>query len=138
MVDNKFYERARRVKECDGHNIIVAGLSYGQGSSREHAALCPMYMGVKAIIAKSMERIHKANLINFGILPLTFVNESDYNTIDQGDRLEIPALHEALSGSLKKIKVVNQTKHSTFEAAFELSERDIHIILAGGTLNTIQ
>ncbi len=92
VVDPKFYERAKKIKESGLHNVIVAGVSYGQGSSREHAALCPMYMGVKVVIAKSMERIHKANLINFGIIPLTFVNKDDYTTIDQGDHLEIPGV----------------------------------------------
>jgi len=135
IVDNKFYERAKKIKDFGQNNIIIAGLSYGQGSSREHAALCPMYMGVKAVIAKSMERIHKANLINFGIVPLTFVNEADYSNIDQGDKLEIPNIRKALTGNDKKIKVVNKTKGKEFEATFDLSERDKKIILAGGTLN---
>jgi len=135
IVDNKFYERAKRIKDLGQNNIIIAGLSYGQGSSREHAALCPMYMGVKTVIAKSMERIHKANLINFGIVPLTFVNETDYSSIDQGDKLEIPNIRKALIGPDKKIKVVNKTKNKEFEAIFDLSERDKKIILAGGTLN---
>jgi aconitate hydratase len=135
IVDNKFYERAKKIKDSGKNNIIIAGLSYGQGSSREHAALCPMYMGVKTVIAKSMERIHKANLINFGILPLTFVNESDYSSIDQGDKLEIPNIRKALIGPDKKIKIVNKTKNKEFEATFDLSERDKKIILAGGTLN---
>ena len=74
----------------------MAGLSYGQGSSREHAAICPMYLGVKAVIAKSFERIHAANLINFGILPLVFESDSEYNLIDQGDSLEIPDIRKAL------------------------------------------
>jgi aconitate hydratase len=135
VVDNKFYERAKKIKDAGQNNIIVAGLSYGQGSSREHAALCPMYMGVKTVIAKSMERIHKANLINFGILPLIFTNANDYNIIDQGDSLEIPNIRKILLGNTNKLKVIDKTKNKEFEATFELSERDKKIILAGGTLN---
>ncbi len=138
VVDSKFYERAKKIKESGLHNIIVAGVSYGQGSSREHAALCPMYMGVKAVIAKSMERIHKANLINFGILPLTFVNKDDYQTIDNGDHLQIPEVRTILSGKETTLKVINTTKNKEFQAAFELSERDKNIILAGGSLNYIK
>lgn len=137
VVDNKFYERAKKVKDAGLHNIIVAGLSYGQGSSREHAALCPMYMGVKTVIAKSMERIHKANLINFGILPLTFLDENDYKNIDQGDKLEILDTRKTLLGNGNKLKIINKTKNKEFEAIFDLSERDKKIILAGGTLNLI-
>jgi len=135
VIDNKFYERAKKVKDAGENNIIVAGVSYGQGSSREHAALCPMFMGVKTVLAKSMERIHKANLINFGIVPLTFVNENDYNIIDQGDKLEIPNIRKALLGTGNKLKVIDKTKNKEFEAIFDLSERDKKIILAGGTLN---
>jgi len=88
-VDATFAKRAMSLRQDGKQNIIVAGLSYGQGSSREHAALCPMYLGVRAVIAKSFERIHAANLINFGILPLTFLNENDYDRIDKEDELEI-------------------------------------------------
>ncbi|OGS40194.1 MAG: aconitate hydratase [Euryarchaeota archaeon RBG_13_31_8] len=134
-VDNKFYERAKKIKDSGQNNIIIAGLSYGQGSSREHAALCPMYMSVKTVLAKSMERIHKANLINFGILPLTFVNQTDYNIIDQGDKLEIPNIRKAFLGTGNKLKVIDKTKNKEFEVIFDLSERDKKIVLAGGTLN---
>jgi aconitate hydratase len=138
VVDNKFYERAKKIKESGLQNIIVAGVSYGQGSSREHAALCPMYMGVKAVVAKSMERIHKANLINFGIVPLTFTNKDDYAIIDQGDTIEIPGIRKALSGKVNKVKVIDTTKGKEFEATFDLSERDRKIILAGGSLNYLK
>jgi aconitate hydratase len=135
VVDNKFYERAKKAKEQGQHNIIVAGLSYGQGSSREHAALCPMFMGVKAVIAKSMERIHKANLINFGIVPMTFADEKDYEGIDQGDELQIKGLADAIASGKTSITVANSTKKTSFTATFDLSERDRKIILSGGTLN---
>jgi len=138
VVDPKFYERAKKIKDAGKHNIIVAGVSYGQGSSREHAALCPMYMGVKAVLAKSMERIHKANLINFGILPLTFVNKDDYAMIDQGDALEITGVRKTLQGKTQTLTVRDTTKGKTFEMSFDLSDRDKQIILAGGSLNYIK
>jgi len=133
VVDPTFYERAKKIRDSGKHNIFVAGLSYGQGSSREHAALCPMYMGTKAVIAKSFERIHTANLINFGIVPLTFKNESDYDKIDQGDEIEIPNIRNIIeTGGI--LKVVNKTKGVEFEVEYNLSDRQKKIILAGGTL----
>jgi aconitate hydratase len=133
-VDGDFAKRAAAIRDKGEHNVIVAGLSYGQGSSREHAAICPMYLGVKAVIAKSIERIHTANLINFGILPLTFRNEADYNRIDQGDALEILDIREIIAGSQPLI-VKNTTKDLAFEAVYDLSERQKAMILAGGALN---
>ena len=134
IVDPTFYERAKKIKESNRHNIIVAGLSYGQGSSREHAALCPMYMGVKAVIAKSFERIHTANLINFGIVPLTFKNEEDYEKISQGDALEIPDFRKTIQeGGILHIK--NTTNGEEIEVEYNLSDRQKKILLAGGTLS---
>jgi len=133
VVDPTFHDRAKEIKENGNDNIIVAGLSYGQGSSREHAALCPMYMGVKAVLAKSMERIHNANLINFGILPLNFKDENDYSKIDQADKLEIPNIKETLRQG-KNIVVKNISKGTEFEATYDLSDRQKGILLAGGTL----
>ena len=133
VVDDKFYERAKKIRDSGKHNIIVGGLSYGQGSSREHAALCPMFMGVKAVIAKSLERIHNANLINFGIVPLTFKDEKDYDSIDQGDQLIIPDIRKVIKDG-KAIIVKNMTKGSEFEVTSDLSDRQKEIILAGGTL----
>jgi aconitate hydratase len=137
VVDPTFHDRAQEIKENGKDNIIVAGLSYGQGSSREHAALCPMYMGVKAVIAKSMERIHNANLINFGILPLNFKNENDYNEIEQADELEIPNIKEILREG-KNIIVKNLSKGTKFETTYDLSDRQKEILLAGGTLALIK
>ena len=88
-VDAGFSKKALENKKAGIHNVVIAGASYGQGSSREHAAICPMYLGVKAVIAKSFERIHAANLINFGILPLTFANEADYEAIGANEKVEI-------------------------------------------------
>ena len=133
IVDSTFPERCLTNKEKDIHNIIVAGLSYGQGSSREHAALCPMYLDVKAVLAMSIERIHHANLVNFGILPLIFKNEEDYNTIEQGDSLEMSKIIEELKAG-KEITVRNLTKNKEFKVIYELSERQKDIILAGGLL----
>jgi len=134
VVDPTFHDRAKEIKDTGKDNIIVAGLSYGQGSSREHAALCPMYMGVKAVIAKSMERIHNANLINFGILPLNFIDEKDYDNIDQGDELIIPNIKKLLNEN-KKLIVKNKTKGSEFEVEYTLSDRQKKVLLAGGTLS---
>ena len=98
MFSNRLTQRFRQEQWTQRrkglHTVIVAGESYGQGSSREHAALCPMYLGVKAIIAKSVERIHAANLVNFGIISLSFKNMADYDKIEQGDEIEIPRHQE--------------------------------------------
>ena len=133
IVDPSFHDRAQKIQQTGKHNIIVGGESYGQGSSREHAALCPMFLGVKTVIAKSFERIHTANLINFGILPLTFADNKDFDTIDQGDTLEIPNIRAAIKEG-GKIVVKNITKGSEFEAKATLSDRQREIMLAGGTL----
>jgi len=132
-VDSDFSKRALANKEKGIDNVIVAGLSYGQGSSREHAAICPMYLGVKAVIAKSFERIHSANLINFGVLPLTFKNESDYENISLGDEIEISNLHSAIKSGSELI-LTNQTSGIKIPLAYNLSERQKSIILAGGLL----
>jgi aconitate hydratase len=133
-VDPEFAARAKAVRDAGKKNIIVAGLSYGQGSSREHAALCPMYLGVGAVIAKSLERIHAANLINFGILPLSFQSEEDYEKISQGDELEMADLREKIiAGS--PIPVNNKTRNFSFWVTCALSERQKEIVLAGGALN---
>jgi aconitate hydratase len=129
-----FAERALRLKEKSIACIIVAGESYGQGSSREHAALCPMYLGVRAVIAKSIERIHKANLINFCIVPIEFSNAADYDQIDTGDELYIDNLPEAVKSS-DKVKVLKADGSFEFEGKLELSERDRQILLSAGLLN---
>ncbi|HOW56532.1 MAG TPA: aconitate hydratase [Smithellaceae bacterium] len=133
-VDADFAKRAQANKAAGKHNIIVAGLSYGQGSSREHAAICPMYLGVRAVIAKSFERIHTANLINFGILPLTFRNESDYDKITQGDELAIANVRELIAAG-KDLPIQNKTKGFSFSVKCNLSARQKQIVLAGGALN---
>lgn len=130
QVDPEFYERALAA----GQSIIIGGENYGQGSSREHAALAPMYLGVRAVIAKSFARIHKANLVNFGILPLTFANAADYERIDRDDRLEMTDVIESLKSG-RPISVVNQTKNLRFEVLSDLAPSSVEIMLAGGSLN---
>ncbi len=128
-VDESFAKRSREA----GGGLVVGGDNYGQGSSREHAALAPMYLGVKAVLTKSFARIHHANLVNFGIIPLTFADPADYDRTDLEDRLVIEDLRQQLAtGSLK---IYNETKGHTFTAAHTLSPRLIEIILAGGLLN---
>jgi aconitate hydratase len=134
IVDSTFHDRASEIRDKGMHNIIVGGESYGQGSSREHAALCPMYLGVKAVLAKSLERIHTANLINFGIVPLLFKNPADYDKIEQGDELRIENIRGALEKN-KPIKVLNKSKGVEIPVEYKLSDRHRAIILAGGTLN---
>jgi aconitate hydratase len=133
-LDKDFYKRARDIQSEGKHNIIVAGLSYGQGSSREHAAICPMFLGVKAVIAKSFERIHSANLINFGIVPLTFADEADYDAINSSDTLEIADVRKIIREG-GKIFVTNASRNTTFEVRYQLSERQKKILLAGGAIN---
>jgi aconitate hydratase len=113
---------------------VIAGASYGQGSSREHAAICPMYLGVKAVIAKSFERIHAANLINFGILPLTFANEGDYETISANDKIEIKDIKSSLLKAAD-ITLNNSTSGRSVTLKYSLSARQRDILLAGGMLN---
>jgi len=131
-IDNTFSKRAKEAKEAGG-GIIVGAENYGQGSSREHAALAPMYLGIQAVIAKSFARIHRSNLINFGILPLLLTNAEDFNKIEQGDRLLIDNTKNALSGN-QIFTVCNRTKNSSFEVSSNLNEREKEIILSGGLL----
>lgn len=129
-VDPTFPERA----EAAGGGFIVGGDNYGQGSSREHAALVPMYLGIKAVLAKSFARIHRDNLINFGILPLSFENSADYDRIEQGDQLEFPEVVAALESG-QSVLVKNVTKGFEFRSLANLSPRQVQIIKAGGLLN---
>ena len=130
VCDEKFPERCRK----EGPSIIIGGSNYGQGSSREHAALVPLYLGVKAVVAKSFARIHCANLANAGILPFTFKNESDYDTIDQMDELELPNIRTAIANGGKVI-LKNKTKGTEIELEPVLTERQRDLVLAGGVLN---
>ena len=118
------------------HNFIIAGDSYGQGSSREHAALCPMFLGVKAVIAKSIERIHLANLINFGIIPFCFKHTQDYEKLDQGDRLKVEGLRGIAAGD-GVYTLVNETQGVKIPLVTDFSKRQVEMLLLGGLLNYI-
>jgi aconitate hydratase len=132
-VDPTFVER---VKASEG-GFIVAAQNYGQGSSREHAAMCPMYFGIKAIIAKSFARIHRDNLINYAVLPLTFVNASDYDAIDPGDTLDIPEVRERLEAGKTRFIIHNRTQSTTIETLLAITPRQGRILLAGGLLRYV-
>ena len=132
--DPKFHDNCLANAAKGLANVIVAGESYGQGSSREHAALCPMYLGVKAVIAKSIERIHRANLINFGIVPFTFADAKDYDALEAGMALELPDIRAAVAGDgTATVKAGNRT--ITVKTA--LSEREKHLLLCGGLLASL-
>ena len=132
-VDPGFSRKALENKKAGVHNVIVAGSSYGQGSSREHAAICPMYLGVKAVVARSFERIHAANLINFGILPLTFASEADYDAVSSGDKVEIEGIKAALEKGAD-LTLNNKTTGRKIILKYTLSGRQRDILLAGGML----
>ncbi len=130
-VDETFPARAKAA----GGGILVAGANYGQGSSREHAALVPLYLGIRAIVAKSFARIHQANLINNGILPLTFALDTDYDRIDQGDTLSLPNVNEKISKGEERLVLRNETKGEEYPVLLPLTERQRGMILAGGLIN---
>lgn len=130
VCDKTFAERCK----AEGKGIIIGGANYGQGSSREHAALVPLYLGIKAVITKSFARIHCANLINAGILPLNFENEADYDKISQGDELSLPNIKEEIEAG-KPVVLKNLTTGESYELNYDLSKRQKDIILAGGLLN---
>ena len=130
VCDKAFPERCKK----EGSGIIVGGANYGQGSSREHAALVPLYLGIRAVVAKSFARMHKANLTNSGILPLTFADENDYDKIDEGDAVTLCGVRDAiLNGG--DIVLKDETKGIEIPLKADLSDRARHIILAGGLLN---
>ena len=131
VCDKNFPTRAKQL----GSSIIVGGINYGQGSSREHAALAPLYLGVKAVVVKSFARIHRANLINAGILPLTFVNESDYDNINEGDSLSIPNVRQLIADGKDDLVIINNSNGKEIPVKCELSGRTRDIILAGGLLD---
>jgi aconitate hydratase len=127
-IDPDFWKRAQQVGAC----MVVGGTNYGQGSSREHAAIAPMYLGVKVILTKSFARIHKANLVNYGILPLIFADQKDYDAIDQNDILEFTQLHSFLEGSEKELTIKNITKGTTLRVILDVDDRSRKILRAGG------
>ncbi len=130
VCDKEFPERAKK----KGGGVILGGANYGQGSSREHAALVPLYLGIKAVISKSFARIHVANLINFGIVPMTLANADDYDKFNQGDELEIKGFAEAVAGQTEAT-LVDKTNGAAAKLCLNLSKRQREILLAGGRLN---
>lgn len=130
--DPEFSKRAQSY----GKSIIIGGENYGQGSSREHAAITPMFLGVKAVIAKSMARIHKNNLINHGIVPMVFADPADYDKLELSDELSIPNFREQIK--TKRVTVVDKTKGISFDAVLELSDDEVGVILEGGQLRYVQ
>lgn len=130
--DPEFAERARQM----GQSIIIGGENYGQGSSREHAAINPMYLGVRAVIAKSIARIHKGNLVNHGIIPMIFENPEDYNNIERGDELEVSGLLNQMQ--TRAVEIRNVTKNVTFKTRLELSDSELEVISCGGQLRYLK
>lgn len=117
-----------------GKGIIIGGSNYGQGSSREHAALVPLYLGIKSVITKSFARIHQANLINAGIVPFTFADPADYDRIEKGDKLALDGIRETIENSGEAV-LKNETKGESYKLCYSFSGRQKDIILAGGLLN---
>jgi aconitate hydratase len=135
-VDRDFATRAAKNRDAKVDNFIIAGASYGQGSSREHAAICPMYLGVKAVIALSIERIHQNNLCNFGIVPLTFVDEADYGKIEQGDKLSIKDVRNGVKEG--KVMLSDETKGLVIPLSCVTTDAQKKMLLAGGLLNLLR
>ena len=132
-VDLEFIQSARNASAGELGGMVIGGENYGQGSSREHAALAPRYLGVEVKLVKSFARIHKANLINFGIVPLTFENPGDYEVLKQGARVEIPDIRQKISAGEQKLTVL--IDGNPIGAILEISDRHRAILLAGGLLN---
>jgi aconitate hydratase len=134
-IDETYYERAMSYQKQG--SFVVGGSNYGQGSSREHAALAPRYLGVKAVIAKSFARIHLQNLSNFGILPLIFANPDDWNKIAQGDTLSIPDVRNAILKG-HSVKVINLTKNETYDTEHRMTQYQVDMVLAGSLINLVK
>ncbi|MGY6275472.1 aconitate hydratase [Methylomonas sp. MgM2] len=135
QVDESYYDRAMSVQKQG--SFVVGGANYGQGSSREHAALAPRYLGVRAVIAKGFSRIHLQNLSNFGILPLIFADPDDWNRIEQGDRLSLPDVRAAIrNGNI--VRVLNLSKDETYEAEHSMSPHEVEMVLAGSLINLVK
>ncbi|MGH2725801.1 MAG: aconitate hydratase [Actinomycetota bacterium] len=135
-IDETLYDRAMAVRDTTGW-IVVAGRNYGQGSSREHAALAPLYLGLRAVLAESFARIHWQNLVNFGIVPLTFENPKDRQDIVQGDALALPRLREEIAAG-QTVTVEDRARGRAFTARHQLSKRQVRIVLLGGLLNAFR
>ncbi len=135
VIDESYPERAVAVRDDGGH-FVVGGDNYGQGSSREHAAIAPRYLGLRTVIAKTFARIHWQNLVNFGILPLTFDAAGDYDRIEQGNVLELPGVRERLASGAE-LDVVNRTRDETYRVRHQLSPRQVEIVLTGSLITLV-
>ncbi len=133
VVDPNYYDKAMAVRDEGGH-AVIGGSNYGQGSSREHAALAPRYLGLRLVVARDYARIHWQNLVNFGVLPLTFVDDSDYARFEEGDVVRVTGIHEALRSGDGTVEVENVTKGETVTGLHDLSERQVEVLLAGGQI----
>ena len=130
--DPEFSQRAKDM----GQSIIIGGENYGQGSSREHAAINPMYLGVRCVIAKSIARIHKGNLVNHGIIPMLFADPAAYDQIQQGDELEMENMLDQIP--TRRVTVKNVTKDFTFQVNLDLTDNEVDVVLAGGQLRYLK
>jgi aconitate hydratase len=135
-IDETYHGRALEHRDRGGH-FIVAGDNYGQGSSREHAAIAPRYLGLHAVIAKRFARIHAQNLLNFGVLPLTFADVLDYDRIDAGDELTVPRVREQIH-TRSDITIENRTKKQTYHCVHDLSSREVELVIAGSLITFLQ
>jgi len=135
MIDRTYCQRAKELEGTDGH-AVVGGSNYGQGSSREHAALAPRFLGLRTVLARGFARIHAQNLVNFGILPLEFSDPSEYDQIGSGDTLVFDDLHERIRQD--RVSIENRNRSRTFEARHNLSARQLEVLLAGGVINWIK
>ena len=136
QVDETFFERSKEFQESGF--FVVGGENYGQGSSREHAALAPRYLGLRAVLAKGFARIHRQNLTNFGILPLVFADPADFDKIEQGDELELRDVREGIQREERTVEVYNRTKDETYQATHTMMPREIEMVLHGSQINVIK
>jgi aconitate hydratase len=136
IIDESYYDRAMEIQKNGGH-AIVGGYSYGQGSSREHAALAPRYLGLRVALVKDFARIHWQNLVNFGVLPLTFSNESDYDQLEQGDVIQLSDLRNQIKQG-KELVVKLKGKEKKIKVTHTLSERQVDMMLKGGLINWVR
>jgi aconitate hydratase len=134
MVDQTYYERAKKLG-ADGH-AVVGGVNYGQGSSREHAALAPRYLGLRVVLARGFARIHEQNLVNFGILPLEFGDPAEYDQLESGDVLVFEDLKKNVREN--RVSIENRDRKRTVESRHRLSPRQVEILLAGGLINWVR
>ena len=133
VVDPDYYDKAMEVRDEGGH-AVIGGKNYGQGSSREHAAIAPRWLGLRLVVARDYARIHWQNLVNFAVLPLTFDDPSDYGRIEEGDVLRVAGIHDTLRNGDGTVEVENTTKGESYTARHQLSDRQVDVLLSGGQI----